>query len=525
VPGFCAAGPVSGTSLQMSRKVRANAVIWAAKYGNARPSAPLWEWPLPPESLSFVTCCWFARVAEPAGRALFAIDPSCDPGSCARFWPLLGQFPRSPQETPEIHCEGNTLKIRSLRNGIKSTVEIALAGEDAAELWTIRVENSTCCDRSLKLVPYLEWVLNTPGSDRGHTQYNRLYPEMEFVAKLQAVLAWHKQSKVMGFLAADPAPEGFLTSRIDFIGRAQSIASPRSLQTLAFLAAEDAGVSLARLRKTIHSIRHGEVAPGTPQPYFEYMENGRKLLVRTPLTPRPFDHTMSNARGHVVAVTNRGLHTSSNGNSQQNRLTPDWPDTATREVPGEAFYLYDIESRRWYSPTHHPLNDAEARYEAEFGVDGTTTYRMTHKLLSTELTVFVPPEDPAGVYLLTIRNHEDVARRIRLAPYFQIVLADQPENAGPLQVRYDWQNRVLYFENPRNEFRTGPAFVSLSAESELIETQRGRFFGAEPDVANPFMLREGIPDRSARSDRRPVAVFMTMLEIPPNGHPRLCAIQ
>ena len=50
---------------------------------------------------------------------------------------------------------------------------------------------------------------------------------------------------------------------------------------------------------------------------------------------------MSNALGHVVVVTNRGLHTTSSVNSQQNRLTPDWSDTVTREVPGEAFYLYD----------------------------------------------------------------------------------------------------------------------------------------------------------------------------------------
>ena len=67
---------------------------------------------------------------------------------------------------------------------------------------------------------------------------------------------------------------------------------------------------------------------------------------------------MSNALGHVVAVTNRGLHTTSSVNSQQNRLTPDWPDTVTREVPGEAFYLYDPDTGEWFSPTYHPLNDA-----------------------------------------------------------------------------------------------------------------------------------------------------------------------
>ena len=88
---------------------------------------------------------------------------------------------------------------------------------------------------------------------------------------------------------------------------------------------------------------------------------------------------MSNALGHVVAVTNRGLHTTSSVNSQQNRLTPGLArhghargprprrSTCTTRTAGE-----------WFSPTYHPLNDADAAHEVEFGVDGTATYRMTH---------------------------------------------------------------------------------------------------------------------------------------------------
>ena len=89
--------------------------------------------------------------------------------------------------------------------------------------------------RELKIVPYLEWVLNSPGVDRNHTQYNRLYPEMSYDCKRNAVLALHRYTKQYGFLAADTPPEGFLTGRIDFIGRAGTIWDPRVLQTLKFL--------------------------------------------------------------------------------------------------------------------------------------------------------------------------------------------------------------------------------------------------------------------------------------------------
>ena len=107
-----------------------------------------------------------------------------------------------------------------------------------------------------------------------------------------------------------------------------------------------AAISDARRRKESHPIGHGEIPPGTPEPYAEFSDDGRRMLVRTPFTPRPFDHTLSNALGHVVSVTNRGLHTTSSVNAQQNRLTPDWSDTVTREVPAEAIYLYDPDAAR-----------------------------------------------------------------------------------------------------------------------------------------------------------------------------------
>ena len=84
-------------------------------------------------------------------------------------------------------------------------------------------------------------------------------------------------------------------------------------------APEARSVSSARGRESFHPIGHGEIPTGTPLPYSEFSEEGRRLLVRTPFTPRPYDHTLSNGRGHVVAVTNRGLHTTASVNAQRSR--------------------------------------------------------------------------------------------------------------------------------------------------------------------------------------------------------------
>ena len=75
------------------------------------------------------------------------------------------------------------------------------------ELWTITLENLTDADREVKVVPYLEWVLNRPDADRRHTQYNRLFAEMEYLSGLHAVLAWDKHSRADGLLAAEATPK------------------------------------------------------------------------------------------------------------------------------------------------------------------------------------------------------------------------------------------------------------------------------------------------------------------------------
>ena len=512
---------------------------------------------------------------DPAGRALFLVFE--DAGR--RQETIIGQFPGGNLAPGGVIADGDSIRFGADMGLVEATVTVTLPDPaGTVELWTIDLTSLADSPLAASLVPYLEWVLNRPDADRGHTQYNRLFAEMEYVPGLHAVLAWDKHAKALGFVASDLAPAGFLTSRMDFIGRARSLRSPRALETLAFSTAgeteahptfdpiaalrldlnlmpgtqtvrllvgyapDKAGAIAAiarhlaipgaeaipadRQRKALHSIGHGEIPPGTPQPYSEFTADGRTLRVLTPFTPRPYDHVLSNALGHVVALTNRGFQTTSSGNSQQNRLTPDWPDTVTREVPPEAFYLHDPATGEWFSPTYHPLNDPAATYETDFGVDGTATYRMSKGDLSTELTVFVPPDLPAGFYHLTIRNGGNAARTLRVGSYFQVVLAAQPEAAGALKIRRDAKANALFFENPRNHFREGPAFAAVSAPPDAIETSRGRFFGPAGDVTRPAFVAHPaeVQPTDLGPDDRPVAAFLNTLTVAAGGSAALTVV-
>lgn len=534
---------------------------------------------------------------DPAGRALFLAEspvvaglPTEPPAGPQVSWPVAGNYPEELFAASRIECDDRSLRFMNESHEIRVTVAIRLPDaspdkqqEVAAELWDITLENLSARPRILYVVPYLEWVLATAAADRGHTQYNRLFPEMSYEPELNAVLALHRSTKKLGILAADRPPRGFFTSRVDFIGRAGSLWSPSCFETFPeeggflephradacptfdpigsllvevpldargtgslrllvgcaddreeaadwvqrylFSSRRHGGVrtnpadvlSAAKPNIRAAHIGHGHIPPGTPQLYCAFTDDGRRLWVRTPFTPRPFDHTMSNALGHVLSVTNRGLHSSASVNAQQNRLTTEWADTATSELPSEAFYLYDPDDGQWFSPTYLPLRDKDAAYTVEFGVDGTATFRMKRPEIATEFSMFVPPRDPTGVYLLTVTNRGGTDRRLRLAAYFQIALADNPENAGPLKVHHDRSSDALFFENPRNTFRSGPAFAAMSHPVERVATRRGDFFGRGRSVAHPAFVENGEPPAQQSGDRQPVAALLTTLHIPAGG--------
>ena len=518
---------------------------------------------------------------DPAGRLLFVTEVLSD--GAHKSWPVVGNHPS--ELFPKAVCsrDGDTLTIVHEAHDLRTSLSIMLPDSTAAvEFWTVTIENLLDRKRMLKLSPYLEWLLNGAGADRNHTQYNRLYPEVWYDTSLNAVLAQHRHTHKVGILASATTPEGFLTGRVDFIGRAGTVWKPRALETLAFTECADTqacpafdpiGALLVNMTiepkghahaellvgcadskdeaevwireylkpeetniehrtsnvqhptemKGDFMIGHGEIPPGTPRPYTEYEDEGATLHVKTPFTPRPFDHTMANALGHVLCVTNRGLHCSSNGNAQQNRLTTDWADLVTRELPSEAIYLYEESSGAWFSPAYEPLRDREAEHDVRFGLDGSAVFTMRKGELETELTTFVPIDESTGVYLLTVRNRGTAPRRLRIAPYFQIALAHSPEMAGTIEIDHDAVSGALLFENPRNTFRSGPAFVAMTETTDEVATSRGAFFGPNRSLAHPMMVETGCPVDEAE-DSMPCAAMLVTMEIPVGGEKTLAVL-
>ena len=90
--------------------------------------------------------------------------------------------------------------------------------------------------------------------------------------------------------------------------------------------------------------------PGTKKTLFSFSPDGTELSMDWD-TPRPWTHVIANEREYGVVLNNEGEIYSFMGNSQQNGVTPFSLNNAPVQVPGQALYLYNMETGALDSPT------------------------------------------------------------------------------------------------------------------------------------------------------------------------------
>ena len=227
---------------------------------------------------------------------------------------------------------------------------------------------------------------------------------------------------------------------------------------------------------------------------------------------------LANAGGFGAVVSNEGEIHSFNANARQNALTPFRFDSVPTADPGQLVYVVDLDTGEADTPGFIPFRRSDARHAVAYA-PGVATFTKVRGDTELSLAVFVLPDAPADLRVLTIRNRAAASRRFRVVIYLEMALDESTEDsAGRLAAARDPATGTLLFTNPRNDFHRGWAFAATSLASPATETVRTRFFGgAGRDRANPFMVEHGIPDPSGEDDGRRVAAFAATVEVPAGG--------
>ncbi|HWY84903.1 MAG TPA: glycosyl transferase family 36 [Roseiarcus sp.] len=474
----------------------------------------------------------------------------------------------------------NRLAIVNALNGIEARMRIAPDPEGAILSWRIRLENKSGRHRRLRVTSFCEVAAHETGAYAKDLDFAGMHVETVFVRPLNAILARNRLLRSaradrgeVAFFAVKPGAGaelvGYEDSRIRFIGEGslikptgcerwrwrklddegkvwpfdpaasftlEAMLAPGETAEAEFIVGRSdnpvwAGELIAKrlglpplpepeLRKRLYETRAVEPSHALHSRWpFSFSADGKSLSL-THRTPRPWAHVMANEIGMATMVSNDGEIFSAFGNARQNGLSAFRFDSVTALQPGQVVYLRDLDDGETdalsFTPFQHDGATHDAMYEP-----GVATFTMTRGDLETEYVVFVPPNYPGDMRLLTLRNRGTSSKRLRVAPYFDLALDDSP-NASIDKILDETIGSTLLFRNPSNDFVRGFAFAATSLEGSTTETIRARFFGGPGrNILTPAMVEVGASDGAARDDGRRVAAFCSEIVLPPGGETRI----
>ena len=207
-------------------------------------------------------------------------------------------------------------------------------------------------------------------------------------------------------------------------------------------------------------------------------------------------HVLSNGRYRVL-VTAAGAGYSSLGDTLLTRWTAD----PTCEAEGWFLYLRDLDTGRYWSAGHQPVQRAPDSYQIRASRDRVTIAREDEGIaLVTEIAVDAAMDIEWRRHTLT--NRSGVPRRLELTTCIEVALDDPAAAAGhpafsKLFVQTDAlpeYRALLARRRPRSP--TEPVLVlghaMLGAAPLECETDRARFVGRGATLRNPRAMQHGV---------------------------------
>jgi cyclic beta-1,2-glucan synthetase len=319
------------------------------------------------------------------------------------------------------------------------------------------------------------------------------------------------QDTIMDLIAASPEaalvdkPGGIFVRR----GEQMSNEDRTLLETVArIVLLDDAGTLLEQVERrgrgdvSVPALkplgRRGESAAVEVAPrdlaYFNglggFSRDGREyvtLLGPGQATPAPWVNVIANPQFGTVVSESGSVYTWSE-NSHEFRLTP-WSNDPVTDTSGEAVYLRDEETGRYWSPSPMPAR-GDTPYVARHGF-GYSIFEHTEDGIVTELCLFVARDEPVKFARLRIANHSSRTRRLSATGYWEWVLGESRDKTLPHVVtELDAMSGALFARNAySSEFGERVAFVDSSETTRTVTADRTEFLGRNGTPADPAALR------------------------------------
>jgi cellobiose phosphorylase len=262
--------------------------------------------------------------------------------------------------------------------------------------------------------------------------------------------------------------------------------------------------------------------------YGFFADSADEFVITRYDTPMPWVNVISNG-DYGLVVSQLGSGYSWRTHASMNRLTR-WEQDLLRDRWGKYLYLRDTQTGEFWSPTWHPCAHKLANYRVRHGW-GYSVFEGEHAQIASELTQFVPLEDPCEVWLLRLHNTGTAPRRLQVFSYLEWLLGTAPDwhrefrklfidtrydpNTGALiatNVLWDIPGRGNTHWNSSWEY---VAFHSASVIPVGFDGDKAAFLGRYRDLDSPQAVVQG---RSFNTQGRwgdAIASLQAVLDLPP----------
>jgi len=220
-----------------------------------------------------------------------------------------------------------------------------------------------------------------------------------------------------------------------------------------------------------------------------FTRDGREYVITLApgqTTPAPWVNVIANAHFGTV-VSENGVGYTWCENAHEFRLTP-WNNDPVTDASGEAFYLRDEETGRFWSPSPLPAR-GERAYVSRHGF-GYSTFEHDNDRIHSEMTVHVALDAPVKFSVLKVRNDSADVRRLSVTGYVEWVLGDlRPKSAMHVTTEVDPDTGALFAHNPFNsEFPDRIAFFDVDETSRTLTGDRMEFLGRNGSLQKPAAM-------------------------------------
>ncbi|HUP81664.1 MAG TPA: glucoamylase family protein, partial [Pirellula sp.] len=245
-----------------------------------------------------------------------------------------------------------------------------------------------------------------------------------------------------------------------------------------------------------------------------FSRDGREYVITLKpgiATPAPWVNVIANAKiGTVISETGNAYTWVEN--SHEFRLTT-WNNDPVSDTAGEAIYLRDEETGKFWSPSPSPARGGKT-YVARHGF-GYSIFDYTEDGITTELCIYVSIDESIKYARLKVTNHSGRQRTLSATGYWEFVLGEvRSKSLMHVSTEVDPVTNALFARNPYSpEFSDRIAFVDCSESNRTFTGDRTEFLGRNGSPSNPAAMRRTRLSNRVGAGLDPCAAIQTQMQI------------